>query len=120
MSNAERLGKLPDMSGLTAGAVQARKSGHARVAIAPGAHRLGFPAPFTPLDYDHSPGPERVIKLLPDLLADGRQAKACLYSLFVTALMFHQGADDVLEVNQIGLLASSRGHLADLSFSRIY
>src|ERR1017187_5972384 len=45
--------------------------------IAPGPDSFGFSASLKPVDYDHGPALERSIKLLPDLLADGRQAKLC-------------------------------------------
>src|ERR1035437_5378333 len=95
MPNAQRPGKLPDLSGPAASAVQTRKPGHARVTIAPGPNRLGFPAPLKPVEYDHSSGPERVIKLCPDLPTDSGKAKARLYPFFVTALIFRQGADNI-------------------------
>ena len=89
--------ELPDLSGLGARAVQADKPSHAQMAVAPGADRFRFPAPLKPIEHDHGPALERVIKLFPDLPADGCQAKLCLYLLFVAALVFHQRANDSLK-----------------------
>src|ERR1039458_7673634 len=69
--------------------------------VAPRADSFGFPAPLKPINQYHAAGLERIIKLLPHPLANGHHAKLCPYLFFIAPLVFHQGADNVPEVDQV-------------------